>query len=43
MSRFMRKPTFCICKNKAQISFAVTAKLITPLFSLLGQYNTSTS
>ena len=24
----MRKPTFCICKKKTQISFAVTAKLI---------------
>ena len=24
----MRKPTICICKTKAQISFAVTAKLI---------------
>ena len=28
MSRFMRKPTFCICETKTQISFAVTAKLI---------------
>ena len=24
----MRKPDFCICENKEQISFAVTAKLI---------------
>ena len=24
----MRKPAFCICENKTQISFAVTAKLI---------------
>ena len=24
----MRKPAFCISENKAQISFAVTAKLI---------------
>ena len=28
MSRIMRKPDFCICETKAQISFAVTAKLI---------------
>ena len=28
MSLVMRKPDFCICENKTQISFAVTAKLI---------------
>ena len=29
MSRVLRKPAFCICeKTKAQISFPVTAKLI---------------
>ena len=28
MSLVMRKPAFCICENTTQISFAVTAKLI---------------
>ena len=28
MSRVVRKPAFCICENKIQISFAVTSKLI---------------
>ena len=28
MGLVMRKPVFCICENKTQISFAVTAKLI---------------
>ena len=28
MSRAMKKPDFCLCENKAQVSFAVTAKLI---------------
>ena len=28
MSRVVRKPVMCICKTKTQISFAVTAKLI---------------
>ena len=28
LSRLMGKPTICICETKAQISFAVTAKLI---------------
>ena len=28
MSLVMRKPAFCICEKKTQISFAVTAKLI---------------
>ena len=28
MSRLMTQPTFCMCEIKAQISFAVTAKLI---------------
>ena len=28
MSRVMRKPAFCICENKGQISCAVTAQLI---------------
>ena len=28
MSLVVRKPAFCICENKTQISFAVTAKLI---------------
>ena len=28
LCRLMIKTTFCICKNKTQISFAVTAKLI---------------
>ena len=34
LSRLMRKPKICISKTKTQISFAVTAKLTTPLFSL---------
>ena len=28
LSRIVRKPAFCICEKKTQISFAVTAKLI---------------
>ena len=28
MSRDVRKPDFCICETKTQISFAVTSKLI---------------
>ena len=28
MSLVMRKPDFCLCKNKVQISFPLTAKLI---------------
>ena len=28
ISSIMRKPAFCICQNKTQISFAVTGKLI---------------
>ena len=28
MSHVMRKRDYCLCENKAQISFAVTAKLI---------------
>ena len=28
MSRIMRKPDLCICKKKDQISYAVTAQLI---------------
>ena len=28
MSRIVRKPDFCLCENKGEISFAVTAKLI---------------
>ena len=31
MSRVVRKPAFCICKTKTQISFAVTAKLISAI------------
>ena len=38
----MRKPTFCICENKEQISFAVTAKLISDFFLLHRLYNPST-
>ena len=34
MSRVMRKSTYPSSQNKAQISFAVTAKLISALFSL---------
>ena len=30
LSRVVRKPAFCICENKTQINFAVTAKLISP-------------
>ena len=32
LSRLMGKPTICICENKSQISFAVTAKLISTCF-----------
>ena len=32
MSLVVRKPVFCICENKEQISFAVTAKLISAFF-----------
>ena len=36
MGRCHEKTGFCLCENKAQISFAATAKLISAFVSLLG-------